>query len=673
MAKISEWFTAKFIHRWQLRGQLLALAMLPVTFFACVWGGYVIQQRSSDLEAQLQQRAQLLSRQMAVAADYGIFSRNQAALQTLTLSVAKEPEVVAAVIYGANQETLATNAVGEFPTAIDTLQIAKLVRESSRQNNASVRQDVGQLIIYLEPVLSPALTIDDVPEGGAASNSAWVKGYALVCVTSEAIFSQSLQFGLAVFALLAAAMTSSWYLVKGISVRIDRRIQAMALAAQQIGSGVTGIRLGFSNVSVFNQLSQDINRMAERLETSRQHLELQVELATAGMREQRDNAERANSAKTRFLASASHDLRQPMHALSLLLAAMRQETSAPMREELLARIEATAEAMGNLLDALLDISRLDAGGVHAHPKGFALQPLLLTLRETYEGLAGRKNIELECRPTHLWAYSDPLLLQRMLGNFISNAIRYTPHGGRVFIAARRRGDQCLLQVRDNGPGIDELHQQSIFEEFVQIHNPQRDRSEGLGLGLAIVRRLAELLGHTLSLRSSAGSGATFSVTVPCTVPLSQDISDSGVNEGELPAVTPGGLQGCRILLCEDDHLVRESYERLLCLWGCEVKAYADASSLLLSISQNPWQAQLIISDYRLGGIHNGLQLIHAAHQVLGVEVPAVLITGDTEDPALRLVKAQEVRVLYKPVKPNLLLQTLLELLSSESLPTAVVD
>ena len=668
----------QFHLRWDLRGRLLALAMLPVLVFAVVWGGYVVHERANDLQGQLQQRAQLLARQMAVAADYGIFSHNLAALQNLTLAVSKEPAVVAATIYGLNQEVLATNRLRESSQPGSSSSFADLMTQFTRQGKASVTSGRGQRISYLEPVHSPMLTVDDIPESGQAAPGPIVNGYAVVEVSTQSIAVDLWRYGLTVFGLLVGVLASSWLIVRRFSSRIDHRIQIVALAAQHIGQGQVGIRLGSSDIGVFDRLSHDLNRMAERLEQSRFDLEQRVEQATVAMREQRDTAERANSAKTRFLAAASHDLRQPMHALNLLLAALKQEQSAQSRAELLLRIEATSQAMSGLLDALLDISRLDAGGVTPHIETFELLPLLLRIHDTYEGLAQSKDIDFYVRPCKFWVQTDPMLLQRIVGNLVSNAIRYTPVGGRVVLAVRPHAQHCLLQVRDNGPGIAAQYQQAIFEEFVQIHNPQRDRSQGLGLGLAIVQRLAHLLHHPIDVRSCPGHGATFSIQLPAAPPLASNATVLQDASGAPLLPAPGDSVGSvrfRILLVEDDTMVRESYETLLQLWGCDVRSHPSAQDALAQLDEGNWAPQIIISDYRLGAGIDGLELIAVIRQRLGLNLPAALITGNTEDSALRQHHDNIIRVLFKPVKPALLMQTLNELrpLAPRSVRDAVVD
>ena len=651
-----------FVYRMDLRGRLMALAMVPVIVFAIVWGAYIIRERSDDLRLQLQQRAQLLARQLATAADYGIFSGNASALQNLTSAVSRETSVVVASIYGSNLQILASSMADDRPPQNQGERTLALITQSQRQGHRPVSVSQDSWIACLEPVHSPMLVVDDLPESAARPSEAPIRGYAVVEVSSQGVRTELVRFGFTVTALLVGVLTSVWILARRFSKRIDQRIQQVALAAQDIGSGKTGIRLKQADIAIFDRLANDLNRMAEQLEQSRQGLEIRVEKATAALREQRDTAERANSAKTRFLAAASHDLRQPMHALSLLVAALKQERDTASRGDLLTRIDATTEAMSGLLDALLDISRLDAGGVQARPESFELQSLLLRLRDTYEAFASRKDVELLVLSSHFWVHSDPMLLERILGNFLSNAIRYTPAGGRVLLCARRRGNSCMLQVRDNGPGIELVHQQAIFQEFVQIHNPQRDRSQGLGLGLAIVQRLAQLLWHPIELRSTPGMGSTFAVRVPL---HHVDTPELAVGSPE-PAVAstlvnddPARLQGYRILLVEDDTLVRESYERLLQLWHCQVRAFSEGETALQQVCAGAWKPQLVITDHRLGAGMNGLQLVAQLRAQLDFTLPAIVITGDTEEAALRSADNLTTRVLFKPVRPAVLKQALI--------------
>lgn len=650
-----------------LRLRLMWLAMLPVLVFALVWGIYVIRQRDADLAAQLQQRAQLLARQLALAADYGIFSFNQAALDNIAQGVLRESSVISAIIIGADGRVLATRHAKEQGSAIPPGTLQAMLDTSRRNGGGGASEHNVNWVAHLEPVRTPMLAVEDLPEAASPERSGTLQGHAIVQVSTRSIQAELFEFGLRVMVLLAGVLLSGWIMARRISNSIDQRIQAVVQAVQKIGAGHIGIRLPSSSIPSFARLSQDINSMAGQLEQSRQRLEQRVHEATQALREQRDAAQQANRDKTRFLAAASHDLRQPMHALSMLLAAMKEEIRPHERAKLLERIEASSQAMSALLDALLDISRLDAGSVRFQLSPVELQPLLTRLRETYEGQAERRGIALVIHSSRAWVRSDPLLLERIVGNFLSNALRYTPQGGCVLVVMRKRGENCIIQVRDNGPGIAPQDQASVFHEFVQLHNPQRDRSQGLGLGLAIVRRLSQLLDHPVGVRSCAGRGATFHIQVPLckeAAPPCGPPTTALLHSASMQA--PTGLQGCRILLVEDDALVGDSYARLFQLWGYEARVHANADAVFAAMGQDDWRPQLVITDHRLGGALNGRQLIDALRHRWGTELPAVIMTGDTEDADLRHTHTDTLHVLYKPVKPAELRQILVQLSRAEA-------
>jgi signal transduction histidine kinase len=269
---------------------------------------------------------------------------------------------------------------------------------------------------------------------------------------------------------------------------------------------------------------REMASMTDELAASHEHLEERVREATLELAGQKDAAERANTAKSRFLAAASHDLRQPLHALSLFSADLQRQlrSDAPSELPRLAeQISASTAMLGELLDSLLDISRLDVAGIKPDSRPFPLQPEFERLANSFRRAASDRNITLRFRPTSLWVETDPLLLDRMIANLISNALRYTPPGGRVLVAARRRGREVLLEVRDNGIGIAQEHQAEIFAEFYQVGNTAREHNKGLGLGLSIVDRLARALNIQVALRSRLGEGTSFALRLAGSQPARQ--------------------------------------------------------------------------------------------------------------------------------------------------------
>lgn len=299
--------------------------------------------------------------------------------------------------------------------------------------------------------------------------------------------------------------------------------------------------------------------------------------AYAKVQEQKEEAERSSQAKSRFLAAASHDLRQPLHALSLFAGELETKVEKPKQQKLVNQIMVAASAMGELLEALLDISRLDLAGLAPDRRAVPVQPLLQKLAETHQGGAAAKGLTLRFVPTQLWIETDPILMERILGNLISNAIRYTRRGG-VVIGVRREGENARLEVWDSGMGIATEHLPLIFQEFYQVGNPERDAGKGLGLGLSIVDRLAKALGHPLRARSESGRGSVFAITVPRAE--AQDIGPSD-DEGQV------NDESTRILVVQEKGAIADSLCELLRGWGYRVGSAHALPELQRALEQPP--------------------------------------------------------------------------------------
>lgn len=341
--------------------------------------------------------------------------------------------------------------------------------------------------------------------------------------------------------------------------------------------------------------------------------------------------ERAAQGRSRFLAAASHDLRQPLQALGLLTHRLQAEVSGQAAGRTAQQIERMVEELGALVDGLLDVSRLDAGALEPHRVPMPLAPLLERLNASFALMAHPRQLQWRQRPCNWWVRSDPVQLERVLRNIVDNALRYTERGG-VMLAYRRRGDQVLVCVWDTGPGIPESEQARVFEEFVQLNNPGRDRRQGLGLGLAIVARLCRLLGHPLTLRSRVGRGSCFSVALPRVEPdaaaLAAQAQAASAAALQAPVVsTP--LRDFGVALVEDDEAVCSNTAELLGQWGCRVLAAPDVDRLLAQMAAQPaWRLEAIVSDHRLAH-GNGLGAIEHLRRRCGRQVPALLLTGES--------------------------------------------
>ena len=371
----------------------------------------------------------------------------------------------------------------------------------------------------------------------------------------------------------------------------------------------------------------------------------------------RTKAEDASRAKSRFLAAASHDLRQPLHALGLFATALMSEVSLPRPRELVGKISRCVEALETMFAELMDVSRIDAGTVAVERCNFALQGLFDRLDADFMPLAREKGLRLRIRPTPQWTRSDPIMLDRILRNLVANAIRYTESGG-VLVACRRRGDALSLQVWDSGIGIAEREHERIFEEFYQVSNPERDRDKGIGLGLSIVRRLAGLLDEAVALRSAPGRGSVFQMRTP-----------RAPAEAPLPAAAalPGMLThvNLTVALLEDDPLVREAMASLLVRNGMEVASGADSQELLGTLAHTGERLGLIVADYQLRGGESGVTAAQAVRKAFGKDIPVILVTGQTSAEQLAEATASGFPVLRKPVQGGKLLALIRAILASD--------
>jgi two-component system, sensor histidine kinase len=354
-------------------------------------------------------------------------------------------------------------------------------------------------------------------------------------------------------------------------------------------------------------------------------------------------AEAANVAKSKFLAAASHDLRQPLHALILFVSALNEHIRYPEVRRIVDHIHRSVHALEQLFNALLDISRLDAGTIRPEPRDFPLRELMVRLRNDYEHEATSKGLSFRCTDSPFFVRSEPQWLERILRNYLSNAIRYTERGA-VTVSAVLSGPSVRIEVADTGKGIPHSAQQEIFREFYQLDNPERDRNKGLGLGLAIVDRLARLLDHPIDVQSEPGRGSVFSVTVPL---------GSETAAGTSRYVAAGGtdLAAMTVLVIDDEASVREGMEALLSQWNCEVLLASNESDAVARVRDRGETPDAIIADYRLADGRTGIQAIGALERECGRPVPAVIVTGDIAPDRLREVAASGLPLLHKPVAP----------------------
>ncbi len=378
---------------------------------------------------------------------------------------------------------------------------------------------------------------------------------------------------------------------------------------------------------------------------------LRALLAAESLRAARDHAEAASHAKSQFLAVASHDLRQPIQALSLFVAtlqAMARKASLTGSEvgHIAGRLQTALNGLGRLLNGLFDLSRLDSGTVAITRRPVRVAELLAEVQAAFAGPAEASGLGFKVVMPHgLWVDTDPLVMGRVLSNLTANALRYTD-AGRVLVGCRPRGQQVEFQVWDTGIGIAEHERARIFGEFYQVPHVARDREHGLGLGLAIVQRSVHLLGGRISVCSVPGEGSMFSVLLPRADPVPAE--DQGL------LMEPDQLAPGSVLVLDDDPEVRDSMQRVLSEWGHEVLVAATLEEALVLAGAHADSITMILSDYQLSDTTNGVQAIEAVMARLGHQVPATIITGDTSAEPLAHAASRGLRVLYKPIDPQVL-------------------
>lgn len=361
-------------------------------------------------------------------------------------------------------------------------------------------------------------------------------------------------------------------------------------------------------------------------------------------RESERSAE-ADRVKSRFLQAANHDLRQPLAALKILIYNCIDTQSEPERQQLLHNMDVSVSIMEDLLGALLNIGQLDAGRVTPKVSTFQVSSILERMRIQFEHQAAEKGLELRIMPSKTAIYSDRALLERILSNFVGNAIRYT-ETGRVLVGCRRKGRNIRIQVLDTGPGIPDEHREDIFKEFFRISTRQSQRKHSLGLGLNISKRMADVLGHEIFLHSTPGRGASFAVEVPV-----GNVWHSDIGEPEISERIGGEFTGLTVLVMEDDDRLREALVALLERWGLNVVEIDQYDDLLPSVDALESPPDLIISDYRLQGKIQGTDLVNGINEAMAAACPAIIVTADTNPELIREIRRKGFPVLIKPVSP----------------------
>ena len=461
-------------------------------------------------------------------------------------------------------------------------------------------------------------------------------------------------------ARIASERTTYGYELAGILVLVFGLTTVLARSYRQALRRAIDLKLHADDLTAQLQVEKSAAEAARaEAEGARSQAEgarSQAEGARVEAEGARALAEIANRAKTQFFTAASHDLRQPLHAMGLFAEALRQKNHDVEVAHLVNSINESVDALEGLFSELLDITRIDSGGVEVHPQHFAMSDILRKLRLHFEPVAFEKGLALRLRGGQHWAHADPLLVERILRNLVSNAIRYTADG-TVLVSCRRKGDALLLQVWDSGAGISQAQQARVFEEFYQV--PKAEQSgggaalherKGLGLGLAIVKRLADLLEAPLSMESQLGRGTVFSLLVPAGKAARQVVSTASTLASR--SLT---LENRLIVLVEDEPVVLAGLEAVLKSWGATLASFNSVSACVAWLEGRQTslaRPDLLIVDFRLEDGRSGLEAIALMRTHFKQKIPAIVVTGSTMTGHEQEAHDMDFHLLIKPVLPN---------------------
>jgi signal transduction histidine kinase len=389
-------------------------------------------------------------------------------------------------------------------------------------------------------------------------------------------------------------------------------------------------------------LEHKVRRRTDEL----QHALRSLERSNDALMRAKTQAETASRSKTRFLASVSHDLLQPLNAARLTLSALAEIDMRPEGVPLVDQVDRALTTVEDLIRTLLDMSKLDAGVMQPELRIFPVAAVLEPLASEFGHIAQRKGLSLRVRASGATVVSDPLMLRRIVQNLLANALRYTRRGG-VLVGCRPRGTKLRIEVIDTGPGIPEDRREAVFEEFQRYDTPVDDQA-GFGLGLSIVRRLAQALGHEIDLTSHIGHGSNFAVSVPV-VPAST-VTPHREETSSRPAPAYG-LSDARILLVENDESLAEAMVSLLSRWGCRVVTASGTEDAVQAVAETGFSPDLVIADLHLDAGERGPDAIDAVEARVGRRLPAFVVTADHSEAAADEIAARGLELLRKPVKP----------------------
>ncbi len=608
--------------RGNLQSDLLRLGVLPCAVAAFALTAWFTHSRLNTLESAFNAEGHSVALQVAGLSDLSLYAGDLPALQNVANAALRSGQVTRIEI---------SNSAGVYVTA------------------GANTVPVDQLRVYTAPVtLREASRASAFSPAGASTAGQAPIGLVQAFRDTTAYARERTRSLIAGIGIALVALLVAWAAVRRMARTVTRPLRRISRTVAALEAGQFDARcevVGGSGppgrAHELARLAHDVNRLAERLQRNQQISEDRVREATSVALERMAEAEQAALSRARFLAAASHDLRQPLHAMGLFIDGLMPTATASQRPAV-QRLQESTAFMGVLLDDLLEISRLDAQVLTPTVASVSLATLFDQLSAQHAAQAGEAGVRVVWKARGLAVRSDPALLQRVIGNLVANAIRHAPEG-TVLVAARRRGERVCIEVRDNGVGIAPIHQARIFEEFYQVANTERDRRQGFGLGLAICARIARLLGTRIVLRSALQAGSNFSLTLP-----RAEEPAAPPRAADPPAAAP--LAGLHCLVLDDDPAILDGSRALLEQWGCRVDCVATVAEADALIAEPGNRFDVVLCDLQLAGDEDGMAVIGRVRRLQPDALP-VLVSGATGPEVLQRLRQDGVTVLTKPVAP----------------------
>ncbi|MDM0078256.1 hybrid sensor histidine kinase/response regulator [Variovorax sp. J2P1-59] len=605
--------------RLTLAQQLVLLALLPAMVATLGTIAVLTRQHLTNVTELMRANAQTVALQVATVAQSQLQHMDRRALQRTAQSGSYQPHVQQVQIWSEDGEIVANSETTDQHRGEGLQVVAPIIGDDGKHT--------GKVMVEM--------SLDAVSK---AKKAVWIN---VVLVLGASLVGVGL---------------AGWWAAR----RISAPVRALGEAVDRLGAGEDA-QVKVQGTAEVRRLQDGFNQAARALSESRNQLESRIIHATAELASKNQQLEVASQAKTRLLAAASHDLRQPLHALTLFSDGLANGETDPARLQRIGHIRECVESLDRLFTELLNLSQLDAGVLQPQWADFALDTLFDEISRNFRAVAEQQNLRLVVRKTDAWVRCDYVMLSRILNNLVSNSLRHTTEGG-VLVGARRRGKGIRIDVWDTGVGIAAHHQARVFEEFYQVepHGRQGRDARGMGLGLATVQRLAALLNTRVDLSSRLHKGTCVRVTVRATEPV--------IGLAPMPMTVPGallddlgGLRNIRVLVIDDERTILEGLQVVLTNWGAEVMAAQTRSEALALADAWSRPPDVVVSDLLLQGGDNGLDVLAALERHpngIGPGTARLLVTGETKPDRLREVASAGVSVLYKPVSPKVLRQAI---------------